>query len=42
MKILSTDYREYHNKLMELNELISRELGIKYDENMNIIEINNE
>jgi len=40
MKILSSDYREYQDKLMELNELISKELGIKYDENMNIVKIN--
>ncbi len=42
MKILSSDYREYHNKLTELNDFLSRELGIKYDENMNIIKIDNE
>lgn len=41
MKILSSDYREYQDKLVELNELMSKELGIKYDENMNIIKINN-
>lgn len=39
MKILSSDYREYQDRLMELNELISKELGIKYDENINIIKI---
>lgn len=39
MKILSSEYREYHNKLMELNELMCRELGIKYDENMKIIRL---
>lgn len=32
MKILSKEYKEYHNKLNELN----KELGIKYDENMRI------
>ena len=37
MKILSSDYRDYHDKLTKLNELISKELGIKYDENMKII-----
>ena len=41
MKILSSDYREYQDKLVELNELMSKEMGIKYDENMNIIKINN-
>lgn len=39
MKILSKEYREYHNKLIKLNELMSNELGIKYDENMRIIRI---
>lgn len=39
MKILSKEYREYQNKLIKLNELISNELGIKYDENMRIIRI---
>lgn len=39
MKILSNEYRDYHNKLMELNELMCKELGIKYDENMKIIKI---
>ncbi len=39
MKILSNEYRDYHNKLMELNELMCKELGIKYDENMKIIRI---
>lgn len=37
MKILSKKYREYNNKLIRLNELMSNELGIKYDENMRII-----
>lgn len=39
MKILSREYSEYHNKLNEFNELMSKELGIKYDENMKIIRI---
>lgn len=39
MKILSKEYREYHNNLIKLNELMSNELGIKYDENMRIIRI---
>ena len=37
MKIISSDYREYHDKLTELNERLSKELGIKYDENMRVI-----
>lgn len=37
MKIISSDYREYHDKLTELNERLSEELGIKYDENMRVI-----
>lgn len=39
MKILSKEYREYHKQLIKLNELMSNELGIKYDENMRIIRI---
>lgn len=39
MKILSKEYREYYNKLIKLNEVMSKELGIKYDENMRIIRI---
>lgn len=37
MKILSREYREYHNKITELNNLMAKELGIRYDENMRII-----
>ena len=37
MKIISSDYREYHDKLTELNNRLSKELGIKYDENMRVI-----
>lgn len=37
MKIISSDYREYHDKLIELNDRLSRKLGIKYDENMRVI-----
>ncbi len=37
MKILSSEYKEYHDKLMKLNDKLSKELGIKYDENMRII-----
>lgn len=39
MKILSSEYAEYHNNLMALNELMCKELGIKYDENMRIVKI---
>lgn len=39
MKILSREYEEYHNNLMTLNELMCKELGIKYDENMRIVKI---
>ncbi|MBE6053891.1 MAG: MerR family transcriptional regulator [Clostridium sartagoforme] len=37
MKILSSEYKEYHDKLTKLNEKLSRELGIKYDDNMRVI-----
>ena len=37
MKILSSEYKEYHDKLIKLNDKLSKELGIKYDENMRII-----
>ncbi|MDV4151435.1 MerR family transcriptional regulator [Clostridium sp. AL.422] len=37
MKIISSDYREYHDKLTELNDRLYKELGIKYDENMRVI-----
>ena len=37
MKILSSDYKEYHDKLMKLNDKLSKELGIKYDENMKVM-----
>ena len=36
-KILSSEYKEYHDKLIKLNDKLSKELGIKYDENMRII-----
>jgi DNA-binding transcriptional MerR regulator len=39
MKIISSEYREYHEKIIELNELMSKELGIKYDDNMRIVRI---
>ncbi len=42
MKVISSEYKEYHDRLMELNELLSRELGIKYDENMRIIIVKDE
>ncbi|MDU2265917.1 MerR family transcriptional regulator [Clostridium celatum] len=37
MKILSSEYKEYHDKLIKLNDKLSKELVIKYDENMRII-----
>ena len=37
MKILSSGYKDYHDKLTKLNDKLSKELGIKYDENMRII-----
>lgn len=37
MKILSKEYKEYHDKLSRLNNKLSKELGIKYDENMRVI-----
>lgn len=37
IKIISSEYREYHDKLTELNDKLSKELGIKYDENMKVI-----
>ena len=37
MKILSSEYKDYHDKLTKLNDKLSKELGIKYDENMRII-----
>lgn len=39
IKILSRDYKEYHDSLMKLNDKLSKELGIKYDENMNLIKL---
>ncbi len=37
MKIISSSYKQYHDKLTEFNDLISKELDIKYDDNMRII-----
>lgn len=39
MKILSFEYRKYHERIIELNESITKELGIKYDESMRIVRI---
>lgn len=39
MKILSKEYKEYHDKLMDLNNRMCRELGIRYDENMQIVKL---
>lgn len=40
MKVLSKEYREYSEKLNLLNDKLSKELGIKYDENYKIIRVN--
>lgn len=40
IKIISSEYREYHDKLTAFNDKLSKELGIKYDENMRVIKIN--
>jgi DNA-binding transcriptional MerR regulator len=37
MKILSKSYKEYNEKLIMLNDKLTKELGIKYDDNMNIV-----
>ncbi|GAA0181748.1 MerR family transcriptional regulator [Clostridium sediminicola] len=37
MKVLSNEYKEYHKSLLMLNEKLSKELGIEYDENMRIV-----
>lgn len=39
MKVLSKEYKEYHEKLIKLNERVEKELGIKYDENMRIVRV---
>ena len=39
MKVLSKEYREYSEKLNLLNDKLSKELGIKYDENYKIIRV---
>lgn len=39
MKIISRSYKQYHDELMEFNELICKELSIKYSENMRVIKI---
>jgi DNA-binding transcriptional MerR regulator len=39
MKILSKSYKEYNEKLIMLNDKLTKELGIKYDDNMNIVKI---
>ena len=35
------EYKDYHDKLIKLNDKLSKELGIKYDENMIIIIVKN-
>ena len=37
MKILGSEYKEYHDKLIKLNDKLSKELRIKYGENMKVI-----
>lgn len=37
MKIISKDYKEYHDNLLTLNKKLSKEIGIMYDDNMRII-----
>lgn len=37
MKILSPKYNEYHNALMNLNNRICKELGLRYDSNYNLV-----
>ncbi|RKI48404.1 MerR family transcriptional regulator [Clostridium paraputrificum] len=39
MKVLSKEYREYSEKLNLINDKLSKELGIKYDENYKIIRV---
>lgn len=39
MKVLSKDYKEYHEKLNKLNDKLTKELGIGYDKNNNIVRI---
>ena len=39
MKVLSKEYREYSKKLNLINDKLSKELGIKYDENYKIIRV---
>lgn len=37
IRILSSEYDEYQNSLIKLNDKLSKELGIRYDENMRIV-----
>ncbi|MFQ9246828.1 MAG: MerR family transcriptional regulator [Clostridium paraputrificum] len=39
IKVLSKEYREYSEKLNLVNDKLSKELGIKYDENYKIIRV---
>ena len=39
MKVRSKEYREYSEKLNLINDKLSKELGIKYDENYKIIRV---
>lgn len=40
LKILSNSYKEYSDKLNEVNDKICKELGVGYDENMRIVRLN--
>lgn len=40
IKIISSEYKEYHDKLTEFNDGLCKELGLKYDENMRVIRDN--
>jgi hypothetical protein len=39
MKILSKSYKEFSEKLVMLNDKLTKELGIKYDDDMNVVKI---
>lgn len=40
IKIISSDYKEYHDKLTAFNKRLCEELEIEYDENMRVIKTN--
>ena len=39
MKVLSSDYKRYHENLMKFNNVMEKKFGIRYDENMRIIKL---